>query len=40
VATVTIDDVPVLGEVRESTNAKGRPASSAFLAFAEAWARR
>jgi len=39
-ATVTIDDVPVPGEVRESTNAKGRPASSAFLAFAEAWAQR
>jgi hypothetical protein len=40
VATVSIDNVPVPGEVRVSTNAAGLPSSSAFLAFAETWVQR
>jgi hypothetical protein len=35
-ATITINGQPVLGEVRTS-EVDGRPASSAFLAFAETW---
>jgi hypothetical protein len=39
-ATVVIDDAPVPGDVRLSTNADGLPSSSAFLAFAETWVAR
>ena len=39
-ATVTLDDAPVAGRVRESTDEGGKPSSSAFLAFAEAWVAR
>jgi hypothetical protein len=39
-ATVTIDDTPIPGEVRTSTNAAGLPSSSAFLAFSETWVER
>lgn len=39
-ATVTIDDTPIAGDVRVSTNASGLPSSSAFLAFAETWVQR
>ena len=35
-ATITVDDVPVQGDVR-LTERDGRPQSSAFLAFAESW---
>jgi hypothetical protein len=39
-ATVTIDDAPIPGDVRVSTNAAGQPSSSAFLAFSETWVQR
>jgi hypothetical protein len=39
-ASITLDDAPIPGEVRESVDANGKPSSSAFLAFAEAWVQR
>ena len=39
-ATITLDGTPIPGDVRESTDANGKPGSSAFLAFAEAWVQR